>query len=129
MINPAIVEGQIAGGVVQGIGGMLFENATYDVEGNPTAVTFKDYLVPTAHDIPEMEFLHIETMSASEGGFKGVGEGGAIVGPPTIVNAIVDALVPFGDDCLQRLDLPLTPSRLVWEMAKGVDPRSAEVPA
>lgn len=114
MINPAIVEGQIAGGVVQGIGGVLYEQASYDAQGNPTAVTFKDYLIPTAHDVPEIEFLHIVTPSASEGGFKGVGEGGAIVGPPTLVNAIADALAPFGADCLH---LPLSPPRILAEIA------------
>jgi carbon-monoxide dehydrogenase large subunit len=114
MINPAIVEGQIAGGVVQGIGGVLYEKASYDAQGNPTAVTFKDYLIPTAHDVPEIEFLHIVTQSASEGGFKGVGEGGAIVGPPTLVNAIADALSPFGADCLT---LPLSPPQVLAEIA------------
>lgn len=116
MINPAIVEGQIAGGVVQGIGGVLYEKAAYDAQGNPTAVTFKDYLIPTAHDVPEIEFLHIVTNSASEGGFKGVGEGGAIVGPPTLVNAIADALAPFGADCLT---LPLSPPQVLAEIAHG----------
>ncbi|MDO7842196.1 xanthine dehydrogenase family protein molybdopterin-binding subunit [Sphingomonas immobilis] len=113
MINPAVVEGQIAGGVVQGIGGVLYEQISYDARGNPTAVTFKDYLIPTAHDVPELEFLHIATPSASEGGFKGVGEGGAIVGPPTLVNAIADALAPFGADCLT---LPLSPPRVLAEI-------------
>lgn len=116
MINPAIVEGQIAGGVVQGIGGVLYEKASYDAQGNPTAVTFKDYLIPTAHDVPEIEFLHIVTNSASEGGFKGVGEGGAIVGPPTLVNAIADALAPFGADCLT---LPLSPPQVLAEITHG----------
>jgi len=110
MINPAIVEGQIAGGVVQGIGGVLLEHASYDAHGNPTAVTFKDYLLPTAHEAPKIEFLHVVTPSNSEGGFKGVGEGGAIIAPPTMINAVADALAPFGIDCL---DLPLTPARLV----------------
>jgi len=110
MINPAIIEGQIAGGVVQGIGGVLLEHASYDAHGNPTAVTFKDYLLPTAHEAPKIEFLHVVTPSNSEGGFKGVGEGGAIIAPPTMINAVADALAPFGIDCL---DLPLTPARLV----------------
>ncbi len=117
LINPAVVEGQIAGGVVQGIGGVIYEQITYDDAGNPTAVTFKDYLIPTAHDVPEIEFLHIETMSASEGGFKGVGEGGAIIGPPTIVNAIADALAPFHADCLT---LPLSPPRVLKAIEDGL---------
>jgi len=109
MINPAVVEGQIAGGVVQGIGGVLLEQISYDAQGNPTAATFKDYLLPTAHDVPEIEFCHIVSPSNSEGGFKGVGEGGAIIAPPTLINAVADALAPFGVDCLH---LPLTPAKL-----------------
>ena len=110
MINPAIVEGQIAGGVAQAIGGVIYEQIRYDKDGNPTTVTFKDYLVPLIQDIPEIEFLHIETPSHSEGGFKGVGEGGAIIGPPTLVNAVADALAPFGADCMT---LPLSPDRIL----------------
>jgi carbon-monoxide dehydrogenase large subunit len=113
VINPAIVEGQIAGGLAQGIGEVLLEEMHFDVQGNPTAATFKDYLLPTAFDIPEFEFTHIVTPSATEGGFRGVGEGGAIIGPPTLVNAIADALAPFGP---LPLDLPLTPSKLVTLM-------------
>lgn len=116
LINPAVVEGQIAGGVVQGIGGVIFEQIGYDDAGNPIAVTFKDYLIPTAHDVPEIEFLHIETTSHSEGGFKGVGEGGAIIGPPTLVNAIADALAPFGADCLT---LPLSPPQVLRAIDAG----------
>jgi carbon-monoxide dehydrogenase large subunit len=116
LINPAVVEGQIAGGIVQGIGGVIYEQISYDSAGNPTAVTFKDYLIPTAHDVPEIEFLHIETISHSEGGFKGVGEGGAIIGPPTIVNAIADALAPFNADCLT---LPLSPPRVLRAIEEG----------
>src|SRR5262249_2807543 len=71
MINPAIVEGQIAGGVVQGIGGVLLEHMAFDEAGNPTTVTFKDYLLPSAHDVPEIEYCHLVTPSVSEGGFKG----------------------------------------------------------
>lgn len=116
LINPAVVEGQIAGGVVQGIGGVIYEQISYDSAGNPTAVTFKDYLLPTIHDVPEIEYLHIETPSYSEGGFKGVGEGGAIIGPPTIVNAIADALAPFNADCMK---LPLSPPRLLRAIEEG----------
>jgi len=83
-------------------------------------VTFKDYLIPTAHDVPEIEFLHIETASHSEGGFKGVGEGGAIIAPPTLVNAIADALAPFGVDAMA---LPLSPPRLLRAMMEGGQPR------
>jgi carbon-monoxide dehydrogenase large subunit len=82
----------------------------FDAQGNPTAATFKDYLLPTYTDVPDFEYTHLVTPSASEGGFRGVGEGGAIIGPPTLVNALADALAPFGP---LPLDLPLTPSKLV----------------
>ncbi|CAN7600033.1 xanthine dehydrogenase family protein molybdopterin-binding subunit [Phenylobacterium sp. LjRoot219] len=113
VINPAIVEGQIAGGLAQGIGEVLLEEMHFDAQGNPTAATFKDYLLPAISDVPVFEFTHIVTPSAAEGGFRGVGEGGAIIGPPTLVNAIADALAPFGD---LPLDLPLTPSKLLAVM-------------
>lgn len=116
MINPAIVEGQIAGGLAQGIGEVLLEEVDFDGQGNPTTVTFKDYMLPAAVDVPEFEYTHICTPSKTEGGFRGVGEGGAIIGPPTLVNAIADALVPFGARCL---DLPLTPSKILELIEAG----------
>lgn len=110
VINPAIVEGQIAGGLAQAIGGVLLEEMPYDNQGNPKAATFKDYLLPLISDVPEIEFTHICTPARGAGGFRGVGEGGNIIGPPTLINAIHDALSPFGVTCL---DLPLTPSKLL----------------
>jgi len=110
MINPNVVEGQIAGGTVQGIGGVLYEHLAYDELGNPVATTFMDYLLPTASDVPIIEYGHIETPSAGPGGYKGVGEGGAIGAPPAVVNAVADALAPFG---VTLTRLPLTPSRIV----------------
>jgi carbon-monoxide dehydrogenase large subunit len=110
IINPAVVEGQIAGGLAQGIGSVLLEEAGYDARGNPIAATFKDYMLPTIFDVPDFEYVHANTPSKSEGGFRGVGEGGAIIGPPTLVNAIADALAPFGEI---EVDLPLTPAKIV----------------
>jgi carbon-monoxide dehydrogenase large subunit len=110
MINPDVVEGQIAGGVAQGIGGALYEHLACDDEGNPLATTFLDYLVPSALEIPAIEYGHIETPSPGPGGFKGVGEGGAIGAPPAVVNAVADALSPFG---VTVTSLPLSPSRIV----------------
>lgn len=111
MINPAVVEGQIAGGLAQAIGSVLMEEVHYDPRGNPTSVTYKDYMLPTIFDIPEFEYHHgASAPSKAEGGFRGVGEGGCIVGPPTLVNAIADALIPFGE---LKLELPLTPPRLL----------------
>ena len=109
MINPMVVEGQIAGGVVQGIGGVLFEHMIYDKDGNPLATTFLDYLVPTAPEIPDIEYGHIQTMSNSLGGYKGMGEGGAIVSPPTVANAIHDAVKHLG---VHPTDFPLGPSQI-----------------
>jgi carbon-monoxide dehydrogenase large subunit len=116
LINPAIVEGQIAGGLAQAIGMVLLEEFAYDADGNPTTATFKDYLLPTISDVPDFEYAHICTPSQSPGGFRGIGEGGAIIGPPTLVNAIADALAPFGARCL---DLPLTPTRILELMENG----------
>lgn len=113
MINPAVVEGQVAGGIVQGIGGVLFEEITYDDYGNPTSATFKDYLMPLAPAVPKIEFCSIETPSNTPGGFKGVGEGGAIVAPAALINAIHDALAPFNFKCF---DLPLSPNRIVMQL-------------
>jgi carbon-monoxide dehydrogenase large subunit len=110
MINPDVVEGQIAGGVVQGIGGALYEHLAYDEHGNPVATTLMDYLVPSAAEVPMIEYGHVETPSPGPGGYKGVGEGGAIGAPPAVVNAVADALAPFGVTVTR---LPVTPSRIV----------------
>lgn len=110
MINPDVVEGQIAGGVVQGIGGALLEHLVHDEEGNPLATTFVDYLMPTAADVPTIEFGHVETPSQGPGGYKGVGEGGAIGAPPAVVNAVNDALAPLG---VTLTTLPLSPSSIL----------------
>jgi aerobic carbon-monoxide dehydrogenase large subunit len=115
IINPAVVEGQVAGGLAQGIGMTLLEEFGYDAQGNPTTATFKDYLLPAISDVPDFEYIHLCTPSQSEGGFRGIGEGGAIIGPPTLINAIADALSPFNARCL---DLPLTPSRIL-ELIEG----------
>lgn len=110
MINPNVVEGQIAGGTVQGIGGALLEHLAYDEDGNPLATTFMDYLLPTATDVPTIEYGHIETMAPGPGGYKGVGEGGAIGAPAAVINAVADALAPFGVEITR---LPLSPSAVV----------------
>ena len=116
MINPNVVEGQIAGGVAQGIGGVLLEHLVYDGEGNPLSTSFLDYLVASAVEIPPIEYGHIETPSPGPGGFKGVGEGGAIGAPPAVVNAVYDALSPFG---VELTSLPLSPERIV-RLLKGL---------
>ncbi len=92
MINPMVVHGQISGGVVQGIGGVLHEQFVYDESGNPLTTTFLDYLIPTAAEVPDLEIRHLSTPTGAPGGYKGVGEGGAIGAVPAVRNAISDAL-------------------------------------
>jgi carbon-monoxide dehydrogenase large subunit len=116
MINPAIVEGQIAGGTVQGIGGALLEELAYDEDGNPITTTFMDYLLPTAADVPAIEYGHVVTPGPGPGGYKGVGEGGAIGAPPAVINAVADALAPFGVS-VDRL--PLSPETVVRLIERG----------
>lgn len=118
VINPGVVEGQIAGGLAQAIGQVLLEDMPYDARGNPLAATFKDYLMPAISDVPDFEYVHANTPSQTTGGMRGVGEGGAIIGPPTLVNAITDALQPFGQ--IDLLELPLTPSRIL-DVIEGRD--------
>jgi carbon-monoxide dehydrogenase large subunit len=96
LINPAIVDGQIRGGVAQGIGAVLYERAAYDDEANFQAGTFMDYLIPTAMEIPEIEIHHVQTPSTIAANYRGVGEGGMIGSPPAITNAIEDALAHLG---------------------------------
>ncbi len=116
MINPNVVEGQIAGGSVQGIGGALLEHLAYDEDGNPLATTFMDYLLPTAAEIPLIEYGHIETPSTGPGGYKGVGEGGAIGAPPAVINAVADAIAPFG---VRVTHLPLSPFAIMSLLHEG----------
>lgn len=123
-INPAVVEGQIAGGLAQAIGMVLLEEMSFDSRGNPTAATYKDYLLPSISDIPVFEFVHANTPSKSVGGMRGVGEGGAIIGSPTLINAIADALAPFGE---VPVDLPLTPTKLL-SVIEGRDLRTPVEP-
>jgi carbon-monoxide dehydrogenase large subunit len=110
MINPNVVEGQIAGGTVQGIGGALLENMVYDDDGNPLSSTFVDYLLPTATEVPPIEYGHIEIPGPGVGGYKGVGEGGAIGSTPAVINAINDALAPLG---VTLTRLPASPAAIV----------------
>jgi carbon-monoxide dehydrogenase large subunit len=110
LINPMIVDGQIHGGIAQGIGNALLEEIIYDQTGNILTTTLADYLPPTAHEIPPIELLHLETVSdASITRAKGVGEGGAIGAPAAVINAINDALAPFGAEINE---IPATPQRI-----------------
>jgi len=118
MINPAVVEGQIRGGVAQGIGAVLYEHAAYDADGNFLASTFMDYLVPTSLEIPRIEIEHLEYEPQGEVAYRGVGEGGAIGAPAALCNAIEDALAPFGVRITEQF---LPPSRIL-ELIATIDP-------
>jgi aerobic carbon-monoxide dehydrogenase large subunit len=118
MINPNVVEGQVAGGTAQGIGGALLEHLAYDEAGNPLASTFVDYLLPTATEVPPIEFGHVEIPGPGVGGYKGAGEGGAIGSTPAVINAINDALAPLGVTVTQ---LPATPAKIVELIEEAKD--------
>jgi aerobic carbon-monoxide dehydrogenase large subunit len=111
LINPMIAEGQIHGGVAQGIANALLEEIVYGDTGNVLTATFADYLLPTACDVPAIEIHHLETQSEASSitKAKGLGEGGAIGAPAAILNAINDALAPFG---VSIDELPATPQRI-----------------
>jgi len=110
LINPVIVDGQIAGGVAQGIANALFEEIIYDETGNILTTSLLDYLPPTMSEIPPIEIYHMETITdASITGAKGLGEGGAIGAPAAVINAVSDALRPLG---VGITEMPATPSRI-----------------
>ena len=110
IVNPMIVDGQILGGVAQGIGNALLEEIVYDETGNILTATLADFLPPTSHEIPPVELLHLETLNgATVTKAKGLGEGGAIGAPAAILNAINDALTPFG---VTINEMPATPQRI-----------------
>jgi carbon-monoxide dehydrogenase large subunit len=110
-INPQVVEGQARGGIAQGIAGALFEQVTYDEQGEPQAASLIDYKIPTACEIPDISIHHLETPCAfTENGAKGAGEGGTIGAPATVLNAVNDALRPVG---VELDDTPITPERVL----------------
>jgi carbon-monoxide dehydrogenase large subunit len=110
IINPMIADGQVHGGIAQGIGNALLEEIVYDGAGNIQTASLADFMPPTAHEIPPIELHHFETPTdASLTGAKGLGEGGAIGAPAAVVNAINDALSPFG---VSIDEMPATPQRI-----------------
>ncbi len=115
LVNPMIVDGQIYGGLAQGLGTALYEEMPYDGRGQPLASTLSDYLLPGPTEMPEVRILHMETPSPyTRFGQKGLGEGGAIAPPAAITNAINDALKGFGAELLVS---PITPRRIVEAIA------------
>ena len=119
VINPMIVDGQVHGGVAQGIGAALYEELVYDERGQLLTGSLMDYLVPSAKEIPAMTVIHIDAASPTTlGGFRGMGEGGTIGAPAAIANAVADALAPLG---IPVSELPITPERIfrLLAAAKG----------
>lgn len=112
-INPMIVEGQIHGGIVQGATQALWEEACYDDDGNPLNPSFMDYLVPSAAEVPSMRIDNTVTPSTTNSmGVKGAGEAGSIGSAAAVMNAVCDALKPYG---VTDMDMPATPKR-IWEV-------------
>jgi carbon-monoxide dehydrogenase large subunit len=122
VINPTIVDGQVHGGVAQGLGGTFFEEAGYDADGQPQALNLQDYLMPTAGDMPWIRTDHMQSPTPlNPYGMKGAGEGGATGAPGALVNALQDALSSFGVTLAS--DGPWTPERVLALIPAEVDQR------
>jgi aerobic carbon-monoxide dehydrogenase large subunit len=111
VLNPQLVEGQVHGGLAQGIAQALYEQVLYDGDANPITSTLTTYAMPTAAELPHLETSRTETPTpVNPLGAKGIGESATIGSTPAVQNAVIDALSPWG---VRHLDLPLTPER-VW---------------
>lgn len=116
MINPLLAEGQVHGGLAQGVGQALLEEIRYDESGQLISATLMDYAVPRGADLPDFEIAYVENPSRANAlGVKGTGQAGCIAAPQTVINAIVDALAPYG---ITHLDMPATPEK-IWRAMKG----------
>jgi len=116
VINPMLVDGQLHGGIAQGIAQALYEEAVYDENGQLLTGTMMDYAIPKASDLPSYELARTETPSPHNPlGVKGIGEAGTIASSPAVVNAVMDALAPLG---IKHLDMPLKPEK-VWQAIQG----------
>jgi carbon-monoxide dehydrogenase large subunit len=123
IINPMIADGQVHGGIAQGIGNALLEEIIYDSEGGILTANLADYMPPTAHEIPPIELHHMETPSTeSITKAKGLGEGGGIGAPAAVINAINDALAPFG---VEINEMPATPQRIRALLRASIFPSPA----
>jgi len=110
IVNPALVDGQVQGGIVQGLGGALWEHCVYDESGQLLTTTLMDYAVPVAAHVPSIEVHHLETPAPGiAGGFKGAGEGGTAGAPGAVLNAVNDALAPYGVIVTEQ---PITAERI-----------------
>ncbi len=122
VVNPLIVEGQVHGGIAQGIAQALYEEGIYDDDGNLVTTTLADYLVPAAPDLPSYVTERTTTPAHNRLGVKGVGEAGTIASTPAVVNSIVDALRPFG---IRDITMPCTPERVWRAIRDASDSRSS----
>src|SRR5262249_1687437 len=121
VVNPLIVEGQIMGGLTQGVAEALYERVVWDEDGQLMTSSLLDYAVPTAEMAPSYELDFTETPSPFNPlGAKGVGESGCVSAPPAIVNAVLDALAPLG---IRNLNMPLT-SEKVWQAIRQAEAHS-----
>lgn len=111
IINPGVVDGQVIGGVAMGLGGMLLEHSAYGPDGQPLAGTFLDYLLPTAPEVPEIEIEHLEYEAPTMVGSRGVGEGGTVLAPAALLNAVDDAFGQVGGGRITAT--PLTPTKVL----------------
>jgi aerobic carbon-monoxide dehydrogenase large subunit len=122
VINPLLVDGQIQGGIVQGMGQALFEEVIYDENGQLLTGSLMDYALPRAANLPRLNLIRTETPTpVNPLGIKGIGEAGTIGSTPVIVNAVVDALAPFG---VTHIDMPLTPQK-IWSLCQGTKPTAS----
>jgi carbon-monoxide dehydrogenase large subunit len=125
VINPMIVDGQVHGGIAQGIGQALLEGAVYDDSGQLISGTYMDYTMPRADDLPNFEVDRTVTPCPHNPlGAKGAGEAGTIASTPCVVNAVVDALWHLG---VRDVQMPMTPER-VWRAMQGGDGQAGDAP-
>ncbi len=118
VINPLIVDGQLVGGLAQGLGGAVMEELVYGLDGQLLTATLMDYLIPTASEMPPVSLEHMETRSPfTPGGMKGMAEGSLVASPACVANALADALSPFGE--VPIVEYPLTPER-VWQLVQRI---------
>jgi carbon-monoxide dehydrogenase large subunit len=118
ILNPLIAEGQRQGGIAQGVAQALFEEISFDDYGNPRSANFVDYLIPSASELPSYELDWMETPTPLNAlGAKGIGESGTIGAAPTVQNAVIDALSPYG---ITHIDLPLSPQP-VWQALNATE--------
>jgi carbon-monoxide dehydrogenase large subunit len=116
VINPLLVDGQVQGGIAQGLGQALYEGVVYDENGQLLTGSLMDYALPRAADLPRLQLARTETPSpVNPLGIKGIGEAGTIGSTPAVVSAVVDALAPFG---VTHIDMPLTPQK-IWRLCQG----------